>query len=178
MPHNGYLVRLLACSEIAHLCLFRVNRSAAGMSSGCSASPITVLGARAFLHSDSRASRHDRWAQLLLCVCDAGFQGTSNCVLGTSPLSLLRRTPKPGSAETSSSYESTTLLKTLLAHRQVVAQQVRGEGCVRGSVAPLPCGGLAWRLWFGLPTASGPKSAWVCCGCRPGPTRDAPIQAG
>ena len=100
MPHNGYLVRLLACSEIAHLCLFRVNRSAAGISNELlGLSDHAVLGARAFLHSDSRASRHDRWAQLLLCVCDAGFQNTSNCVLGTSPLSLLRRTPKPGSAE-------------------------------------------------------------------------------
>ena len=26
-------------------------------------------------------------------------------------------------------------------------------------------------LWFGLPTASGPKSARVNCGYRPGPTR-------
>ena len=30
-------------------------------------------------------------------------------------------------------------------HRQVVAQQLRDEGCVRGSVAPLPCGTLPSR---------------------------------
>ena len=31
--------------------------------------------------------------------------------------------------------------------------------------------GLVSCLWFELPTASGPKSARVYCGYRPGPTR-------
>ena len=40
-----------------------------------------VLGVRAVLHCDIRASLHSSSAQLLLCVCEAGFQGTANCVL-------------------------------------------------------------------------------------------------
>ena len=52
-----------------------------------------VLDVCAFLHCDIRASLHDCWAQLLLCICDAGFQGTANCVLETSLLSLLKQAP-------------------------------------------------------------------------------------
>ena len=48
----------------------------------CSAFPITKSsGSAALLHCDIRASLRDCWAQLLLRVCDAGFQGTAHCVL-------------------------------------------------------------------------------------------------
>ena len=52
--------------------------------------PLAVLDVCAFLHCDIRASLRDCGAQLLLCICDAGFQGTANCVLETSLLSLLK----------------------------------------------------------------------------------------
>ena len=75
---NGCHVCSLACNEIAHLRLVRDSRSAAKTSKellGCS--DHEIHGVRAFLHCDIKASLRDCWAELLLCVCDAGFQGTA-----------------------------------------------------------------------------------------------------
>ena len=91
---NGCHICFLACNEIPHLRLVRDSRSAAGTSKELLGfSDHEVHGVCAFLHCDIRASLHDCWAQLLLCVCVAGFQGTAKCVLETSPLSLPRRMP-------------------------------------------------------------------------------------
>ena len=70
--------------------LFRSIDPLPGQAMSCSASPIKRSSMSAHSSTDIRASLRDCWAQLLLCVCDAGFQGTANCVLETSTLSLLK----------------------------------------------------------------------------------------
>ena len=87
---NGCTVSLLACNDIAHPPSYSGQLiRLPGQAMSCSAFSVHEnRGVRAFLHCDIRASLHDRWAQLLLCVCHAGFQDTANCVLETSLLSL------------------------------------------------------------------------------------------
>ena len=84
MPLAMAVTCAFLCAVKSHTSVLfgRINCSAAGTSKELlGLSDHEVHGVRAFLHCDIRASLHDCWAQLLLCVCDAGFQGTVKCVL-------------------------------------------------------------------------------------------------
>ena len=98
---------------------------------------------RAFLHCEHQSSS----PQLLLCVCDAGFQGTA---IASWSGDFATVTPAPNAksscVETSSSCQSTTRL------------------CVQ----VLSLGGLNWRLRGWFQCARRYRGGWlICLGCAP-----------
>ena len=166
-----------------------------GQAKSCSAFPITRSTVRAFLRCDIRAPLHDRKLRLDLETSLLSFlRRMPNQVAWKHRLRMNQRlflvfrssasvVSAGGSAAGSSALAATVVagssvlavllirihfvkvLRVLCRGSEIRAPQSYGTLPSRKGLTS----GLLMYLWFELPRASGPKSARVYCGYRPGP---------